>query len=283
MKELDLIAVGGCNVDLVAYVEGIPTKDEEVLVHDLRIEPGGSAANVASWVSKLGHRAGFVGIVGQDGFGDFLLNELKGVDTSHVIRCGRSGMVFAVVADGERYLYAYGGGAEEFSPKDLPVKYLQSAKFLHLTSLLSPKGVEVIAKAAEIGKEAGAKVIFDPGHLFIDKGLSALKGILKNTYAFLPSQSEFEKLGSSTPLELGPEVIVVTQGESGCLLITKEMTKKFEAYRHNDIKDTIGAGDAFAGGFISALIEGKSLEEACDFANFIASESLKQPGARKLK
>jgi sugar/nucleoside kinase (ribokinase family) len=286
---LELIAVGAANVDLVAEVERLPGADEEVRIKNMRIEPGGSAANVAVGVGRLGHRAGFLGQVGEDQFGQLLLESFKeeGVDTSHILRHGPAGLVVAIVHRGLRSLYTYGGGAREFGPEHIPEDYIRGAKLLHLASIDSPRGAEALARAAEIAKEAGIRMIFDPGHLAIDWGLEVLTPILENTYVLLPSESEVERLLGSPAeapklLDYGPKIIVVTQGARGCLLITEEGMEEVPAHELKGIVDPVGAGDAFAAGFIAALLEGKDLKEACRFANYVAARSLERPGARSI-
>ncbi|MFA4910934.1 MAG: PfkB family carbohydrate kinase, partial [Desulfobacteria bacterium] len=92
---LDVISIGALNIDLIAMVSRFPVADEEVAVQDLEIFHGGSAANVAVGVSRLGHSSGFVGVVGSDQFGEMLIEGLKkeDVDVSHLIRTeGNSGL-----------------------------------------------------------------------------------------------------------------------------------------------------------------------------------------------
>jgi len=283
---LELIAVGAANVDLVAEVGRLPRADEEVRIEALRVEPGGSAANVAVGVSRLGHSAGFLGQVGEDRFGELLMEGFRaeGVDTSRVLRRGPAGLVVALVHRGTRFLYAYGGGAREFGPEHIAEDYLRQARLLHLASIDSPRGPEALARAAEIAKEAGIKVIFDPGHLAVDRGLRALEPILGNTYALLPSESEVARLCGSPEelLDYGPEVVVITRGERGSLLITEGEMEEVPAYKPERIVDPVGAGDAFAAGFITALLEGEDLKEACRFANLVAARSLERPGGRSV-
>ena len=116
---LDVISIGALNIDLIAMVSRFPVADEEVAVQDLEIFHGGSAANVAVGVSRLGHSSGFVGVVGSDQFGEMLIEGLKkeDVDVSHLIRTeGNSGLVFAAINPaGERILYSSRGGGFKVS------------------------------------------------------------------------------------------------------------------------------------------------------------------------
>ncbi len=288
MKKLELIAVGACNVDLLLQVDRLAEIDDEVSINQFEIKPGGSAANVACMVSKLGHKSGFIGTIGQDRFGHFLLDKLGelSVDTSNVLLSGTSGMVVAIIKEGNRYLYTYGGSPSCFSPAAISDDYLSQAEIVHLASIDSPTGIDIIEKAARLSDKAGAKVIFDPGHLFVDRGLEALEPILKYTYAFLPSESEIKKLvkaplpeAANKLLSLGPQVVVVTRGARGSYLVTKNKQTVVPPVTTGKVKSSLGAGDAFSAGFISGLLKDKNLVDAAHLGNLIASKSLTQKGA----
>ena len=79
---MDVIAVGNANLDLIATVDKLPGLDEKVIIHKLQEFPGGSASNYAVSISRLGMKSGFIGRVGSDEQGRFLINSLKkdGVD-----------------------------------------------------------------------------------------------------------------------------------------------------------------------------------------------------------
>lgn len=288
MKKFDLIAVGACNLDLLLQVDRLAKVDDEVSIDQFEIKPGGSAANVACMVSKLGHKSGFVGTIGEDRFGRFLLDKLGelSVDTSHVLRSGQSGMVIAIIKEGNRYLYTYGGVARSFSPADIQDEYLSRAEIVHLASIDSPKGIDIIKKCAYLSDKAGAKVIFDPGHLFADQGLKALRPILKYTYAFLPSESEVKKLmeapvpkAANKLLSLGPQVVVITRGAKGSYVATVDKQEIVPPVAAGRVKSSLGAGDAFASGFIAGLLKDKNPLDAASLGNFIASKTLTHRGA----
>jgi ribokinase len=251
---------------------------------------GGSAANVAVGVSRLGYSSGFVGIAGTDRFGDMLIEELEteGVDISHLTRVhGSSGLVFAAVnPNGDRILYSSKGVSSTFDRSIIPVDYIKESKFLHLTSIIADEAVDALGFASSIAHDSNTKTIFDPGLIFAEKGIDALSGILKNCYIVLPSQIEAYMLtglkgkdAGKKLLEYGPEAVIITQGEKGCLFVTRDSIKKISAMRSKAV-DTTGAGDSFAAGLISALLENKKLEDAVEFAGFVASISVTRRGAR---
>ena len=286
----DLISIGAVNIDIIARVDRFPAIDEEVAVLDLDILHGGSAANVAVGVSRLGYSSGFVGITGTDRFGDMLIEELEteGVDISHLTRVhGTSGLVFAAVnPNGERMLYSSKGVSSSFDRSIIPVDYIKESKILHLTSIIADEAIDALGFASSIAHGSNTKTIFDPGMIFAEKGIHALNGILKNCHIVLPSQVEAFMLtgmkgkdAGKKLLEYGPDAVIITQGEKGCLFVTRDSIKKIPAM-HTETVDTTGAGDSFAAGLISALLENKKLEDAVEFANFVASISITRRGAR---
>jgi len=287
---LDLISIGALNIDLIARVSRFPVADEEVAVQDLEISHGGSAANVAVGVSRLGYSSGFVGMVGSDQFGEMLIEDLKreGVDVSHLIRTeGNSGLVFAVINPaGERILYSSTGVSSKFDRSLMPVDYIKGARFLHLTSIIGEKAIDTLEFASSVACDNNIKVILDPGSMLAEKGCKALSGILGNCYLITPSQIEANMLtglqgedAGRRLLEYGPKAVIITGGAEGCLLITKDLTRDVPALRSKAV-DTTGAGDSFAAGLISAFLEDKVMEEATEFASLVAYISVPRRGAR---
>ncbi|MEW6615488.1 MAG: carbohydrate kinase family protein [Thermodesulfobacteriota bacterium] len=289
-KMLDVISIGALNIDLIAKVNRFPVADEEVAVQGLEIFHGGSAANVAVGISRLGHSSGFVGMVGSDQFGNMLIEDLKkeGVDVSHLIQTGgNSGLVFAAINPaGERILYSSSGVSSEFDRSLISVDYIKKARFLHLTSIIGEKAIAALEFASGVAYDNNIKVILDPGSILAEEGSEALSGILVNCYLIMPSQIEANMLtglqgedAGRRLLEYGPKAVIITRGAEGCLLITKDLTREVPALRSKAV-DTTGAGDSFAAGLISALLVNKGLEEATEFATLVASISVTRRGAR---
>lgn len=287
---LDVVSIGAVNVDLIGRVNRFPVADEEVAVQELEILHGGSAANVAVGVSRLGHSSGFVGVIGTDNFGNMLNKKLRKekVDTSYLTEVeGSSGIVFGVInPDGERILYTSKGASSNFDRSFIPVEYIKKTRFLHLTGIIGEKAIDALEFASGIAYENNVRVIFDPGSILAEQGVDALKGILGNCRIMIPNRIEAEMLtglkeekAGKKLLEYGPEVVIVTQGSKGSLLITRDLAKNIPAIKTKAI-DTTGAGDSFAAGLISSLLENKGLREATEFASLIASMSVTRMGAR---
>ena len=289
----DAISIGCANIDLIASVDRFPAEDDEVTIKALRVLHGGSAANVAVGIARLGHSSGFVGIVGNDSYGKELVDELKRerVETTHVsAEKGSSGILFAAVTgDGQRRMFASNDAPSRFGKGHIPADYIKSSKFLHLTSVIGDSVIGAFEYATAIAKQSGVKVCFDPGSILAIRGAEALKGILKNCFAVLPNEVEIRMLtglddadGARKLLAYGPENVIVKLGARGAVLANKDGIRRFDAKKINlsETIDTTGAGDAFAAGLIAGLLEGKGLNEAIDLALLTSRISIFSPGAR---
>lgn len=291
---MDVVTMGAANIDLIARVARLPGVDDEVAVESLNAYGGGSAANVAVAVARLGHTSGFVGIVGNDHFGTVLLKDLEndGVDISKVImKTGSSGMVFvAVKPDGERVMYTSKGVAGTFNSVDIPLDYIKNAKFLHLTSMVGDYALGAFEFAVKEVRKSNVKVVLDPGCIFAEKGLGALKPVLKHCFAFLPNKLEARMLTGKEGIEAakklrkaGPDVVVITEGLEGCTYATKYEARHIPFPRMDKgikVADATGGGDAFAAGFLVSLLEHKSLEEAITFGMKVGYIASSREGAR---
>lgn len=291
--EPDAVAIGAANVDIIGKVDEFPGEDEEKPVDDFNILPGGAAANVAVEISRLGFNSGFIGRIGGGQLGRIIKNDFKseGVDFSQAKVEGKTGLCAAFQAPAEeRRLLTF----NDPSPLDLeiPEDYLRQPDYVYISSVASNNALqEFKGIIGEISGLESTRLVFDPGNLFIEKGLAQLEEFIGESYAFLASQSELENLfgkdyrrAGKEALELGAKVVVVTRGEDGSALITSNLCQDFSPCKldRTEIEDTVGAGDAFSAGLIASLLGGDNLEKAVKFGNYVAAESLKGVGARSV-
>ena len=147
-SNLQVVVLGGAAVDLVARVEALPKKDSLVLARSCEKFPGGSAANVAVGVARLGYRVGFVGKLGDDENGQLLLRafEDEGVDTqSLIVEPGQATATCFIGVDdhGDRIIFALPGGSLIKDIGELDLAYLRGSRVLYI----GPSYVEVAAAA----------------------------------------------------------------------------------------------------------------------------------------
>lgn len=279
---LDVLAIGNINIDLSFYVRRSPKSDEEILAKDFTLFHGGSAANFAVAVSRLGLRSGILGCVGADTFGEETLSVLRaeGVSTKFTGRSKmrKTGMVCVVVEEGGlRSMIAYRGANEELVRivkghvvKEHPLK----AGVIQLSNVNKSVLREVL-------KSKSAIVSLDPGGESGQLDVEDIEGL----DIILLNEAECESL-TLLDYEKGAELlskrigtVVVKQGDRGVFAKSGRRFIRQPAFSV-EIADTTGAGDAFDAGFIAATCASKSLEDALLWGSGVAALKIQRKGAR---
>ncbi|MFX0081374.1 MAG: carbohydrate kinase family protein [Candidatus Hodarchaeota archaeon] len=302
-KIFDVICIGAALVDMVAQVERYPEDDDEVFVSDLKLFSGGAAANTAYACAKLGLKTAFIGKLGRnDVFGLKIINDFNEVkvDTKLLKYSGdyRTGSAYvALNKEGDRRIYAHSGAANYLSKEDINEDELSFTNVIYLSSL---KNIEPFIQAATIGRNRKILVILNPGMLVIEQGFNNIKILLEKIDVLIMSQKEFRVLfnlqkknlitntmeeKASILFSLGINVLVITKGKEGALLLTPENIELISPIKTIKVVDTTGAGDAFSAGFIYGFIHNKSLKfedlkRNVRFGNFIAGKCIEKLGAR---
>jgi len=286
MLEPKVVSVGNANIDLIIIVDRVPEPDEEVEALNFEISGGGSAANFAVAVSRLGLQSGFIGCLGRDYFGEFLIEEFKkeGVDISQIrVSEKPTGMVIILVERGEKRMIAFRGANLSLKPEHINSEYIRGVEVLHI----SGARIKVAEKAAEKAKKENVKVSFDPGSIIASMGLKACINVIEKTDILMLNKVELKLLtgakniirGAKTLLEFGPNIIAVKLGSEGSLLVSEDRVVRKEAFQVN-VVDTTGAGDAFDAALIYALVSQLDLENAVLMANAAGAISVTRVGAR---
>jgi len=251
---------------------------------DFSTKVAGAESNTLIGLSKLGYQTGWISRVGKDELGARILSTLRGegVDVSFVIRDEDAPTgLFLKEKTNERhtkvFYYRKGSAASFMSIGDINEEYLASAKYLYITGItpaLSSSCYESVFHSIKIAKKHGLKVVFDPN---LRKTLwgehearETLIDVAKEVDIILPGISEGEFLfGEQTPEkicsqfhQLGVETVVVKLGEKGAYYSSKGETSYIEGYPVHKVVDPIGAGDGFAAGFLSGLLDHVPLQEA---------------------
>ncbi len=286
---LDAVVVGAAAMDMMVQVDRLPEKDGIVLAKQAGMQPGGSGANVAVAIAKLGFKAGFVGRLSQDENGQTLLHafENEGVD---VAACQMrpdlpTAMCFiAVDASGNRSMVALGGAGSIETAGELDRDYLTRARLLYLTDV-NPIVVHTIR---ELTRAQGSPIVFNPGGIASARGLDNLFALLSEVDIILLSRSEAHNLLPAYLPEQVPDLlcaqgarnVIVTMGEKGLAYANPQQSKIFPAFPSLQVVDTTGAGDAFAAGLVAGILMGKSIEESVNYGRATASLKIGHAGAR---
>ncbi|MCJ7559764.1 carbohydrate kinase family protein [Candidatus Bathyarchaeota archaeon] len=291
MSRFDVIGFGALNVDKLFRVNRLAKAEEESFIEDFAEACGGSAANAAVGLARLGCRVGFIGKVGCDREADLLIQDFckEGVDTNGTIRArqGKSGSVMGFVdKKGARALYIDSGVNDTIAFGEINVDYASQAQFLHLTSFVGEKSFQTQKKLLSALPDS-VRVSFDPGALYARKGFAYLEPIIKKTYVLMPNAIELELLtgetdyckGADFMVGKGVKMVAVKLGGDGCYVTDGRERHLIEAFKVK-VVDTTGAGDAFCAGFLYGLVNDKRLYECGKLGNFVASRCVMKMGAR---
>lgn len=282
-------SIGNLNYDIYIKTPELPGLDQSVDAVDIYMGGGGSAANFAVAITRMGHKARFLGSVGDDVIGDIILKELAAaeVDVSFVKRVSgaRSGIVVVIVQpDGGKRMIAYRGANMGLSPDDINEVSLAGVDHVHVAS----GRVELILKAKEIARRLGKTISVDGGTALARKGLDVVSKALSGVDVVFMNQAEAKLLASSSDHRAAIDVIaksisakeiVVTLGDRGAMTVSDGEFIYVDAFRLQPV-DTTGAGDTFAAAYVAAKLAGLSLYERLLFANAAASIKVTRPGAR---
>lgn len=275
-NELDVIVVGSLNMDMFFHTSHIPMEGETILGGSFITTHGGKGANQAVALARLGRKVGMVGRVGDDPFGRSLIEGLKGdqVDT-RLIRLdpeAATGVALILVEpNGKNRIVVASGANLHLEPKDLEgIKPLIHRAKVLLMQLEIP--LETVIHAVEIARQSQTQVVLNPA-----PSRPLPPELLRQVDILIPNEVEAAMLVESSQstdaadvaaqlLEMGPKTVLITLGEAGALLMNKGGAERIPGFEV-EVVDTTAAGDAFIGGFVAALTEGRTLRESVRWGN----------------
>lgn len=237
--------------------------------------PGGNPVNIAVYMKRLGVDASYIGVVGNDKYGDIIKKGLreKKVDISHLYSIeGDTALTKVKIINGDRVFGDYFEGVLanlKLSPNE--INFLKSHDLVH-SSLWG----KVHKDLKEIKR--GTLVSFD----FADKLNSNIiyDTIPSVDYAFFSYIKDDEYIRNYMKLlkEKGPKLIITTLGENGSMVYDGLKFYKY-GILEGEVVDTMGAGDSYIAGFLKGILEKSSIEECMYLGAKNASETIKYNGA----
>lgn len=259
---------------------------------------GGSPANIAVGMARLGGKVGFIGMVSKDRFGEYVTDYFKkeGIDVSHVVeaRNGESlGLTFTEIrSESDSSILMYRSGIADLSlePRDVSEDYIRSAKILLIsgTALAQSPSREAALKAMELAKKTGTPLVFDIDYRpynweNADETAVYCSAVAANSNVIFGSREEFDLMqgllgkdgGDRETAERwfarGAKILVIKHGKEGSSVFTDDG----KSYRVKPLPikklKGFGGGDAYASAFLHGLLQGWSVERALEFGNASAS------------
>ena len=290
IKDLDVVVAGELNVDLILTgLSAIPELGQCKLSKDVLFTLGSASAIFACNIARLGLNVGFVGKIGDDFLGEFILQSLndRNIDTSQIIKDhnAKTGICVSLSFPEDYAMASYPGVRESFKLADIDFDYILRAKHLHMSSYyLQPgmqKGCSELFKHA---KEAGLTTSLDPDSDPDGIWDNSIFDVLKYIDVFLPNEQEALNISMCADIESAlfrlnetVKTVVIKAGKNGVWAMDHTGKIHLDGFKV-DVVDTTGAGDSFNSGFIYKYLKGSDIEDCTLWGNACAAISITQLG-----
>ena len=290
-KIFDILVVGELNVDLILdKIEKFPEIGKEVLAKNMTLTLGSSSAIFASNISSLGAKTAFLGKIGNDKFGDVVLESFQKskVDTS-LIKFDQqlgTGATIILNVDEDRANTTYPGAMNNLTIDDIDDEVLEKARHLHFSSYFLQPGMwgglgELFKRAKQLGLTTSFDMQWDPNETWdLD-----VAGILPYVDVFLPNEKEIMFLTQKDQLDEAIEwikpfinILVIKRGNKGSMVYHQNQLTNLPPFLNEQVVDAIGAGDSFNAGFIYKYINGHSIADCQKFGNLTGAVSTTEAG-----
>jgi sugar/nucleoside kinase (ribokinase family) len=291
MSGFDVLVVGELNADVVVTGSDVtPVFGEaERLVDRAALTLGASGAIFACGAARLGLHVGYVGLVGDDAVGEFVLRSLQraGVDTSwcRVDRTMPTGLTVILSQPNDRAILTALGTTAATALSDVPVEALAGSRHVHvpsyyLQSALQPDVPELFARARQTGVTTSLDTNWDPA----EEWRGGVEEALAETDLFMPNEAEAIAIAGTATLEAALDwlservrCVAAKLGGSGAVAVCGSQRVRVPA-QPVEVVDTTGAGDSFDAGFVAAHLSGWPLEVAVTFAAACGALATRAPG-----
>ena len=257
------------NEHLIAYPLG-----SKILIKELDFKTGGGGTNVVATFAAQGLKTGYIGKIGQDQHGHAVFDWLKKNNVTFLGQVGgQTG--YSVILDSQakdRTILTFKGANNELEYEKLNLRGIESTWLFGCVML--GQSYETLERLFRYAKNDKMRIAWVLASYIAEKGIDHIKESLRKTEVLILNKEEAEQLvGVGTCLELaerlskfGPKLIAVTDGEKGATIRAsgKWGDERFCVKPATDLNiiETTGAGDAFAAGFVTGIIQGRPLKEA---------------------
>ncbi len=284
----NILVIGSANIDLTIHTDRMPKLGETVTGHGFSMNSGGKGENQAVAAAKLGGDVKFLGVIGNDTYGEKLLADLRksGAVFEGITADGVStGTACITVVNGDNFIVLNPGANDLLTPEIIEEKAELIRKSDYVIMQLEIP-VDSVLRAALIAKNVGTSVVLNP---------APVKDLPDEIYRFtdimIPNEYEAMLLtGISTDNEQGcrdavedlrkkgVKTVIITLGDRGCVYNDGDRII-FHPAGKADVVDTTSAGDSFIGALCCKLASGNSLPESVDYATKVAAVTVSRRGA----
>lgn len=293
-RPIDLIPMGRIAID---FNPVIPPFQSLVEADTFKKYLGGSPANIAVGLARLGKKVGFIATVSDDQFGDYVTKffEDEGIDTSHITRAKNGeklGLTFTeMLSPSESSILMYRDGVADLmlDPADVDEEYIASAKAILIsgTALCQSPSREACLKAMYLAKKVGTKVIFDIDYRpynwkSADEIAIYYSIVAENSDMVMGSREEYDlteaiiapgrtdEETASYWMENGNKIVIIKHGKKGSTAHTADGDFNIKPFPINATK-SFGGGDGYGSSFIFGLLEGWDIIDCLELGSASAS------------
>lgn len=289
----DVLSVGILVGDIITSFQDIPASGGLRLIENVDFQIGGCAVNTGIALARLGLSTEVTGVVGDDWLGCFILDALarEGLGIEGVRRAVHehtSTTIVNVAEDGERSFLHYIGANKELRAEDIAIARLAQTRLVHIggTFLLPGLDGNDTTRILECAKDMGKMTSMDTAWDESGRWLKIVDSSLPHIDILVPSIEEAcEISGEREPRCIarffqsrGVQIVALKMGKDGCYV--RQGADEIRLAGPNvDVKDTTGAGDAFAGGFLAGILKGYNLTRCAQLATTVATCCITSVGA----
>jgi ribokinase len=286
----DIVILGVFVADTAYRASRQPKLGETLLGLGFALGPGGKGSNQAVAAAKAGGDVAFLSRLGDDAFADMALATWQKAGVTPVVTRDPSSYtgaayIFVEEGTGNNAIIVAPGAAASISPSDMDsnAELIGSAK-VFVTQLEQP--LDAAVRALQIARGGGATTVLNPAPAQkLDPSVFALCDYVT------PNETETEiltglpvtnldeaRIAADALLAMGVKTAIITLGSQGALYHTKSESVLVPAFKAGPVVETTGAGDAFNGGFATAIAEGMTPLDAVRFGSAVAGISVTRPG-----
>lgn len=295
-EKLDVICIGAAIVDIPLQPVSKNIFDiESYPLNKISMTIGGDAINEATIISRLGHKVALMSRIGKDAVGNFILEacEKDNIDVKSIHideNIDTSINVGLVTEDGERtFVTNRNGSLWKMTIEDVDLDRFKDARLLSLASIFNNPLLDgpALVKIFQEAKRNNMIICADMIKARLCETLEDIGEALSYVDYFFPNYDEACIITGKTDINeiadiflgCGVKNVVIKTGKKGCYIKNNKQTLEIPACKDIKAIDTIGAGDNFASGFITGILDGKTLKECAEFANVTAAISVQSVGA----
>ncbi|MGX7104522.1 ribokinase [Globicatella sanguinis] len=278
---MKITVIGSISTDIVVEATVAPAVGETIQGDKLSFSFGGKGANQAVAVARLGVETEMIGSVGNDVFGNQLIENLENnsIKTENVKQVDQSsGTAIIQLIQGDNSIIYIPGANNELTVKDIEnaKSTLQESQLVIIQNEVK---AEVVQNTIDLCLELNTPLLYNPAPA---RQLS--EDYIKKVTYLTPNETEFKVLFPNQKMEdvlaKYPNKLVVTLGDKGAAYHNGVEVKMVPSFKVDKVIDTTGAGDCFNGAFAVATVKGLTIDQAIKFANLASSIAIQRFGAQ---